>query len=776
MIKEIKKLKNFGIYTEFYWNELPGFEKFNLIYGWNRSGKTTLSRVFSSCEKNKLIGKDVSSKKMEFEICLKNGLSIKSSEIGNCNLPIRVFNQDFIDDNISFELDKYSNGIVYVSKEDIEIKKKLSDLEENINSAQINYNDAMAMKSHTEKVKNTFLTGLGREISSSLFDKTYNKLNVQSRIDKFGIESFFGNIVSEKEWIILEEITKRKIGNKINEVKKIEVKFLMFSSLNDIAEHAKRLLNKRVVSQTLERLKDDEELNEWVQKGYDLHKSHEEYEQCLFCKKDLGNNFLASLSRHFSKDYVELQKDIEFFNELSSQFKYNEVSVENNNLYSELIEEYKVRAEALNLLTSQLKSWFTQTESLLEEKHKNPFDDDLIEMFTEPEDFENLINEEIDRINEVIKKHNTKVDNHSNNVNDAKRKLELHLIATAIKEEDFKTINTDFENSEIRVKERLEKLSESKAEFEKLQKVTSQITGALEKINKHLKDFFGKEEIALNLDSSKKGYVINRYGQLAHNLSEGEKTAIAFSYFIAKVEEKDFLIEEGIIFIDDPISSFDSNFIYHGFSLIQEHFKNAGQLLISTHNFHFFNLVKDWFVSKNRKVHEENRVLLKDSKPPKPNSAEFYMVENFIKDGKREARIIALDNTLRKFKSEYHFLFNRLQTFLKSSSDYADLYSIGNIARRYFEIYADFKIPNTSNQKHKIEALVKVANRTETVINPSECGKVYKLINEFSHNFNPTSSIEHTDRSECVKAVEILLKIVEYSDYQHFKILKKGYN
>ena len=52
MIKRLNKIKKFGIFYDFSWkDELPEFRKFNLIYGWNRSGKTTISRVFESCEK-----------------------------------------------------------------------------------------------------------------------------------------------------------------------------------------------------------------------------------------------------------------------------------------------------------------------------------------------------------------------------------------------------------------------------------------------------------------------------------------------------------------------------------------------------------------------------------------------------------------------------------------------------------------------------------------------------------------------------------------------------
>jgi len=49
MITKISKLKDFGIFHDFSWErKLPEFKKFNLIYGWNRSGKTTISRVFES--------------------------------------------------------------------------------------------------------------------------------------------------------------------------------------------------------------------------------------------------------------------------------------------------------------------------------------------------------------------------------------------------------------------------------------------------------------------------------------------------------------------------------------------------------------------------------------------------------------------------------------------------------------------------------------------------------------------------------------------------------
>ncbi len=286
-----------------------------------------------------------------------------------------------------------------------------------------------------------------------------------------------------------------------------------------------------------------------------------------------------------------------------------------------------------------------------------------------------------------------------------------------------------------------------------LERKTSNIGKAVQKINKHLEDFFGRKEIQLELDISKKGYVIKRDGQPASNLSESEKTAIAFSYFIVKVQEKDFRIKEGIIFIDDPISSFDSNFIYHCFSVIKNDFKAAEQLFISTHNFELFNLVKDWFLRK-KKCDE---------------LCEFHMIENFVKNNKRHACLKQLEKTLLKFKSEYHFLFARLNDFINDSSpEYVDFYTIGNIARRFLEIFTNFKIPTTGDLASKIRQL------DIGKISGTKKDKVYKLIQEFSHGSDPTSAIEHKDKTESQEAIKVLLNIVEESDPKHFELLKKN--
>jgi wobble nucleotide-excising tRNase len=412
------------------------------------------------------------------------------------------------------------------------------------------------------------------------------------------------------------------------------------------------------------------------------------------------------------------------------------------------------------------------------QKYKNPFDPDLLEMTEVPENYSNLLNNVIDKLNKIISEHNQRIKNHYTEVLNAKEKLELNSIAIALSEQDYKKYISDLKEAESKEKESLEKLNKINFDILELEKSTSNIGIAIKKINKHLKEFFGREEIKLELDDNKKGYVIKRDGQLAKNLSEGEKTAIAFSYFIVKVEEKEFKIKEGLIFIDDPISSFDSNFIYHCFSLIKNHFSDIGQLFISTHNFQLFNLVKDWFVSKNKNTEEKNMERKLKGQEEKEIPCEFYMVRNDTTADKRTAKLIALDKTLKDFKSEYTFLFSLLKEFNEKTEDpeFEEIYNIANIGRRFFDIYADFKIPTNSKQpKDKICLLVDQINESkgeDEKISKVVCDKVFWLINGFSHNFDPTSVIEHKDKNEVKEAIKILLNIVKESDHNHYKILE----
>lgn len=781
MISKISKLKDFGIFHDFTWKEteLSNFKRFNLIYGWNRSGKTTISRVFASCEKKCTYDKEKFKQypeNGEFEIKTDDNTTVKNTDVATNVLPIKVFNQDFIDENISFDPSDSCNPIIYVSEEDIESKKRLEQLKQDKITLGKTYEQAKKDKSAKEETKNTFLTGLGREIANILFDKSYNKTKAENKINAIGVDSFADKILSDEDKKKYEAIRKSEAGKTQTTFPEFKFSFTFddetIGSFQKIFEKIGALLGKKVVSETLDRLKDDQVLNNWVKQGFDLHKTKEEKEKCLFCQKPLENDFLATLSKHFSKDYEDLQSVITSLKSDILKIKQIEIATKNDDLYADLKDKYTNKAKELNECIKKINAWIDEAVKSLQEKYDNPLA--IVSNPAKPEDFLTFYNGVISELNKIINEHNEKAKNHANEVLSAREKLELNSIATALAGQDYKKIGTDLEEALKNEKETLETITKNNTGIAELEKQTSNIGKAIIAINKHLEELFGRKEIELALDDDNKGYKIKRDRKPAKNLSESEKTAIAFSYFVVKVGEGDFDKSKGIIYIDDPISSFDSNFIYHCFSIIKMHFKEVGQLFISTHNFQLFNLVKEWFINKNNATKKDNEKLKSGSKTGKPIPCEFFMVENFTESDVRKAKIVTLDKTLRNYKSEYHFLFAKLKEFSeKQDTPYEDFYTIGNMARRFFDIFADFKIPTTGDQKSKMEVLVKNINDIDEQISIVDAGRVYKLINDFSHNFDPTSTIEHKDKSESKDAINILLDIVRLSDVKHYEYLEK---
>ncbi len=280
-INKINKLKNFGIFQDFSWeSNLPDFKKLNLIYGWNRSGKTTISRIFASCEKKCVYCEDKFKQypeKGEFEISTDN-VSVKNVNVQDNILPIKVFNKDFIDDNISFDPSNPCNPI-YISIEDIEAKNNLKILNEENKELIQNYQIAKNKKESTIKIEDSFRISAAQTITQLLTDKkihyryySYDKSKVKDKITEIGINNFTDKILTEDDTIKYEKISKSEEVKDISAFQRLKFEFTfeeeIVSDFGKIFKKIQLLLRKKVISETLERLKNDQELNTWVEQGF----------------------------------------------------------------------------------------------------------------------------------------------------------------------------------------------------------------------------------------------------------------------------------------------------------------------------------------------------------------------------------------------------------------------------------------------------------------------------------------------------------------------------
>lgn len=115
MIRRLQQIKAFGVFTDFNWpTELPEFKKYNLIYGWNYSGKTTLSRAFR-CFETKSSHPDFTAAQVHLKT--EDGVSHHLSTPYTAPA-LRVFNSDFVRDNLRFG-DGSAEPILVLGDEDI---------------------------------------------------------------------------------------------------------------------------------------------------------------------------------------------------------------------------------------------------------------------------------------------------------------------------------------------------------------------------------------------------------------------------------------------------------------------------------------------------------------------------------------------------------------------------------------------------------------------------------------------------------------------------------
>lgn len=764
-INKVAKLQSFGVFRNFSWpSELKGFRKYNLIYGWNRSGKTTLSRTFAACEKRSTEF-DQFPTGGSFQLVTSDGAQIKSNDLTDCPVSVRVFNKDFVDANIRFDASAACNPIIQLSAEDIETEAHLKTAEQEAQELQKALETAKNEHGVAKRAQDQFHISTAQSIKQMVGNLetqnryyAYDKSQLSRRLQSRGLDDF--HALPDKDAAdckaLLSSTAKPKLALVPLYRIPTHVAGVQVRNLADIAATLNKLVKRQVVSETIERLKNDQELNTWVARGLALYR-HKESGECLFCQKPLDPDYLDRLSRHFSADYEELQEAIKTSLDVLDALRLEPAAVPND-LDPTLVDEYRGSVRAAEKTVTELNAWIDEARARLTEKQDNPLAS--VNAIGVPSELGDDYNKVVHDLNEVVGRHNDRVDNHNKHVTTAEDRLADHVAAVAIAEQDYRGMVAKVDATSNAEAEAARLLDEKRQQVADLRKRTSSIGGALGQINKHLEEFFGRKEIQLELDQSGQGYVIQREGEHACNLSEGEKTAIAFSYFLVKVKEAGFTKADGVVVIDDPISSLDSNFVFHCFSLIKNHFGDAGQLIVLTHNFELFNLVKTWLCTKED--HRKRKNL--------PEECRFYMIENWVENDVRCADLCPLENTLLKFKSEYHYLFAKLSGFVAEDHPrYDDLYTISNIARRFLEIFASFMIPTTGDLASKLEQLVK-----DGPIDSVQKDKVYKLINEYSHGPDPTTAIEHKDKTEAQDAVRIALRIVKESDSRHYELLAKS--
>lgn len=141
MIKRLD-IANFGSFSGFHWKTslregqtISEFRRLNILFGRNYSGKTTLSRIFRSFEVGRM---PENYQDPDFEIAV-GSQTLTREHVGSHHLDIRVYNTDFVSENLSFLVDSTEGEIkpfAIIGSENKKIEKRIRGIEKELGDAE----------------------------------------------------------------------------------------------------------------------------------------------------------------------------------------------------------------------------------------------------------------------------------------------------------------------------------------------------------------------------------------------------------------------------------------------------------------------------------------------------------------------------------------------------------------------------------------------------------------------------------------------------------------
>lgn len=772
MIERINNIKKFGIFQDYSRDSnLKNYNRYNLFYGWNGSGKSTLASLFE-CLERKEQSQDYPT--AEWSIDFDNGQVFHSSLSTN-DLNIRVFNNSFVEKNIFTPNDKIK-GIVYISEEQGKDKEELDEKAKELIKKTKQKKDIEIQLSgdpDDKKAKGliaqneTFLSDAAKRIKTNfaIIEITDNYL---LNYNKTKLSNFITqnehSIKIKKNTLSVAEIEQLSKSIRPQNKTKIDMNSIQKSGteiLLRIFERVKELCNSTIMTAAIERLKENPIIAQWVYQGLQESVHAHNATVCEFCGQPLPENRIADLNKHFSDEFEKLKealsKGIEWIesNKIKTEFPLD------NLLYDELQSDYKQALSIYNQVTDTLNNKIEEWKDVLIEKQNNPF---AIPQKTINEISKSEIDvwgRAFDNVIQYFEKHNKKFNSLEDVVKSNKQKLELHYVSEEVANFDYFTKISQINRLQAEQTDINSKIETLENEIKTLKGRLSNETLGLSEFNEKLWNFLGRNDLSLER-RNEGGYFVKRNNSeeaKSRSLSEGEKTAIALVYFITKLKENGNKIEDTIIVIDDPISSFDSNHLFHANFFIKNECKSALQLFVLTHNFHFFTLEKEWM--KNEKTKDKNNKTV--------DLHCLYLVKPIISNDKRSGNIENADGILSNFDSEYHLLFSSVKQFCDNpKTDYITVHTIANICRQLLESFLTFKYG-----RKKLEKCFDDINDFPNL------SKVRKFVNHFSHKTdNGASMTGFNDNvfAEADKIVPDVLKLIKHVDNIHYDSMIKRLN
>ncbi|ELG5731055.1 AAA family ATPase [Campylobacter jejuni] len=784
---------NFGSYKNFKWgNNLEEFKTINIFYGRNYSGKTTLSRIARSFELKKHNEDFLDG---NFKIKLEDGSFLTQNDVINSNLDIRVYNSDFVKENLNYLYDKKGNikGFKSIGVEQKDIKESIEKRKEILKTRNEKLKDIQANRENISKTQQAKIKTLNEKLidKAKLVKSEPNLIKQGSNYDKRNLENDLIEIKDNINAYILNNEEQNQLIKILEDKEKQNIIFkntFNKDNFQGIFTYSLKILEKEVI------IKENltSELRQWLEEGLEFHKEHSFTQQCKFCNNPLTLERIAWIENNIKDDSgekeqieKELKDLLDNFESYKLESKKLLLGIEYENFYSNYKDIFIGLKEQLGVSIANYNEELLKIEKKLTKKKKDVFTPMKLENIN---DFSDEILQILNKIENLCKENNEYAKNLLSKQDEARKKLRLNEVAKFAKDSDcfakqdeIKNLGQKLSNMQSTIETEKNEINNYNLEIEKYKEKLSNLETSTSNINKYLKSYFGHNMLELKAKKDDKGqlngeFEILRNGKQAKNLSEGECSLVAFCYFVASLEDANTKDKNPIIWIDDPISSLDNNHIFFIFSLIENEIVEKDsfkQFFISTHNLDFLKYTKR--LKKIKPKQNENS-------KKKYEFPQYYFIERGVKKSIETSEIKKLPKCLERYTTEFNYLFEQIYKFKNIDDTYNEdlkislVYNFGNNLRKFLEIYLFFKYPNEIKSLDK-ELIKRFFNDTYQSDNIDEnqkiiAGVINRYQNKYSHLREVLSrGMQPIDIEEAKKIAEFILKTIEQNDKQQYKAL-----
>jgi wobble nucleotide-excising tRNase len=727
IVDRISVAKKFGMIDEFNWpTALTEFSKVNVIYGRNGSGKTTFSNIF------RVTSRDENIAAIRQQLCSHSGFGLTFRIAGkNCSMnalaashPIFVFNGGFVADHVyegnKANLKKFTGSAAMGQISNPEIQKlaqEVSSLSLLISAAD---KDQKELQTRHKKIKDRWSKDFNNNVKGSrLSGVTVPTARPPESLAD--LKSLLSTLYKQNENIK----DPQKVIDQLDFLGKVSIveisENFVHLIFNLLRKDAPAASGSRIESSVSE-LPDGsfphaKSMREWIEDGVFLlnHRHEQGLYSCPLCLSDLKasltgllkeyDNYLNDHRSAFRKQMEGME--ITVFQTIEGLRNVRDVLSPLNVVldeYSVANESGGLKAEDINVLIKSLGNIHTSLKQKISDLDKVDW-----VLIAESEKLKDSISNYSKYAIEVVSRIQAvqlNLESMSQGGSECLSKIRTtinKIVAIEFDDEAagkqiaalLKTQKTLDDHEQI--------LPEKKA---MLSGLLAKLKTEAKSVNKYLK-MLGLYHFEIDISESEgqtENILINytagdQISSIKNSLSEGEKTCLAFSYFLSKMDNDLFSnaaeMERTIVVIDDPVSSLDEERLHSTAQLIAKKFEPVGQLFILSHSLQYLRFQSAALPQKSAE------------------RSDFYLMK---KDG--TLHVTNLPATLANFATPY---FEKLGEIICYSTSIAPGYYeqarkyIPGYVRIVLESFLGFKFcvlkQGASGQKYLTPGLDKLTNR-----------------------------------------------------------------